>query len=151
MLSETSAQSYATLESREWGQGNAEARELPGKPEQGATSAAVWLAARNALAGASETVEIIHLLGATDGQISAVFQKTVLREAVFGAAVGTAIGIAAVLALGRQFAALDSGMTAGAGLMLADWLVIAAVPVAGVLLALVTARITIALALRAML
>ncbi|TAD76517.1 MAG: cell division protein, partial [Sphingomonadales bacterium] len=39
----------------------------------------------------------------------------------------------------------------GGGLMLVDWLVIAAIPVAGVLLALATARITIALALRDML
>jgi cell division transport system permease protein len=53
--------------------------------------------------------------------------------------------------LGQQFAALDSGMVSGGGLMLADWLMIAAVPVSGVLLALATARITIALALKDML
>jgi cell division transport system permease protein len=116
-----------------------------------ATAAAVWLAARNAFAGARETVEIIHLLGATDRQISAVFLRTVLREAAFGAVVGTALGACAVWLLGRQFAALDSGMASGGGLALTDWLVIAAVPLAGVLLALVTARITIALALKDML
>lgn len=116
-----------------------------------ATAAAVWLAARNAFAGARDTVEIIHLLGATDRQISAVFLSTVLREAAFGALVGTLLGVGAVLLLGQQFAALDSGMTSGGGLTLADWLVIGAVPVAGVLLALLTARITIALALKDML
>ncbi|HSJ77672.1 MAG TPA: FtsX-like permease family protein [Erythrobacter sp.] len=116
-----------------------------------ATAAAVWLAARNAFAGARDTVEIIHLLGATDRQISAVFLRTVLHEAAFGALVGAAMGAGAVWLLGQQFAALDSGMTSGGGLMLTDWLVIAAVPLAGVLLALLTARITIALALRDML
>lgn len=116
-----------------------------------ATAAAVWLAARNAFAGARETVEIIHLLGATDRQISAVFLRTVLREAAFGAAVGAALGVVAVWLLGQQFAALDSGMTSGVGLGLNDWLVIAAVPLAGVLIALLTARITIALALKGML
>jgi cell division transport system permease protein len=42
-------------------------------------------------------------------------------------------------------------MVGGGGLRLIDWLVIAAVPLAGVLIALLTARITIALALKAML
>jgi cell division transport system permease protein len=116
-----------------------------------ATAAAVWLAARNAFAGARDTVEIIHLLGATDRQISAVFLRSVLHEAAFGAVVGSVMGAAAVWLLGQQFAALDSGMTSGGGLLLVDWLVIAAVPLAGVLLALLTARITIAFALRDML
>lgn len=116
-----------------------------------ATAAAVWLAARNAFAGARDTVEIIHLLGATDRQISAVFLRSVLREAAFGAVVGTALGVAAVWVLGQQFAALDSGMASGGGLASVDWLVIAAVPLAGILIALLTARITIALALRDML
>jgi cell division transport system permease protein len=116
-----------------------------------ATAAAVWLAARNAFAGARDTVEIIHLLGATDRQISAVFLRTVLREAAFGALVGAALGAGAVWLLGQQFAALDSGMTSGGGLGFKDWLLIAAVPLAGVLIALLTARITIALALKDML
>ena len=116
-----------------------------------ATAAAVWLAARNAFASARETVEIMHLLGASASQIAAVFLRDVLREAALGAALGGVIGAGAVWLLGQQFAALQSGMVSGGGLTLADWLVIAAIPVAGVLLALATARITIALALRDML
>lgn len=116
-----------------------------------ATAAAVWLASRNALANHRETVEIIHLLGGTDRQITRIFLGTVLREAAFGALVGTALGLGAVALLGQQFAALDSGMAGGGGFASADWLVIAAVPLAGVLLALMTARMTIALALRDML
>ena len=116
-----------------------------------ATAAAVWLAARNAFAAARETVEIMHLLGASGRQIAAVFLRDVLREAAAGALLGAGLGLAAVWLLGQQFAALGSGMVSGGGLMLADWLVIATVPLAGVLLALVTARITIALALKDML
>lgn len=116
-----------------------------------ATAAAVWLAARNAFAAARDTVEIMHLLGASQRQISAVFLRDVLREAAFGAMLGTGMGVAAVWLLGQQFAALESGMVSGGGLMPADWLVIAAIPLAGLLLALVTARITIALALKDML
>jgi len=116
-----------------------------------ATAAAVWLAAKNAFAGARDTVEIMHLLGASQRQISAVFLRDVLREAMAGALLGTGLGVVAVWLLGRQFAALGSGMVSGGGLMLADWLVIGAVPLAGVLLAGQTARITIAHALKDML
>ncbi|MFN3990409.1 MAG: cell division protein FtsX [Erythrobacter sp.] len=116
-----------------------------------ATCAAVWLAARNAFATHRETVEILHLLGGTDHQVTAIFTRSVLREAVFGAALGSALGASAVWLLGQQFAALGSGLVAGGGLAPTDWLLLAAVPVAGVLLAVATARITIALALKAML
>jgi len=116
-----------------------------------ATAAAVGLSARNAFAAARDTVEIMHLLGASEGQIAAVFLRDVVREASFGAALGGIAGAAAVWVLGRQFAALDSGMVSGGGLLAQDWLLLAAIPVAGVLLALVTARMTIALALKAML
>jgi cell division transport system permease protein len=116
-----------------------------------ATAAAVWLAARNAFAAARDTVEIMHLLGASQRQITSVFLRDVLREAIFGAALGAGLGVAAVWLLGRQFAALGSGMVSGGGLVFADWLVIGAIPLAGVLLAGLTARITIALALKDML
>lgn len=116
-----------------------------------ATAAAVWLAARSAFSNHRETVEIIHLLGGTDAQVTRIFQRSVVRDAAFGALVGLALGLAAVWLLGQQFAALDSGMVGGGGLGWTDWLVIAAIPVAGVLLALITGRITIGFALRSML
>ncbi|MHA7820985.1 MAG: cell division protein FtsX [Erythrobacter sp.] len=116
-----------------------------------ATAAAVWLAARSAFANHRETVEIIHLLGGTDAQVTRVFQRSVVRDAAFGAVVGLVLGLAAVWLLGQQFAALDSGMIAGGGLRWQDWLVIAAIPVGGVLLALITGRITIGFALKSML
>lgn len=116
-----------------------------------ATAAAVWLAARSAFANHSDTVEVIHLLGGTDAQVTRIFQRAVLRDAAFGAIVGFLLGLVAVWILGQQFAALDSGMVGGGGLDWSDWLVIAAIPVGGVLLALITGRITIGFALRSML
>jgi len=56
-----------------------------------------------------------------------------------------------VLLLGQQFAALGSGMVAGGGLGWADWLAIAGIPFAGVLIAMFTARLTVLAALRKML
>lgn len=116
-----------------------------------ATAAAVWLAARNAFINHKETVEIVHLLGGTDNQVTRMFERSVLREAAFGAGIGLLIGLAAVWLLAQQFASLDSGMVGGGGLGLVDWVIIACIPVGGVLLALITGRITIGYALRSML
>jgi len=116
-----------------------------------AAGAAVWLAARNAFAAARDTVEIMHLLGASQRQIAGMFLREVLREAAFGASVGVLAGVGAVWLLGQQFAALDSGMVSGGVLRFTDWLAIAAVPLAAMLLALSTARITIERALGDML
>lgn len=116
-----------------------------------ATAAAVWLAARTAFSNHRDTVEIIHLLGGTDAQITRIFQRSVLRDAAFGAVLGLVLGLGAVWLLGQQFVALDSGMVAGGGLGWTDWAVIFLIPVGGVLLALITGRITIGFALKAML
>ena len=115
------------------------------------SAAAVWLAARSALGSNRETIEIIHLLGGTDGQLAALFQRSIGIDAAIGGGVGLLLGLAAVWGLGRQFAALDSGMVAGGGLAPLDWAILAAIPLAALLLAVLTARITVLAALRRML
>ncbi len=117
----------------------------------GTSAAAVWLASRSALGSNRATIEIVHLLGGTDAQIARIFQRSIGIDALLGGAVGLGFGISAVLLLGRQFAALGSGMIAGGGLGLPDWLAIAAIPLAGVLIAMFTARLTVLAALRKML
>jgi len=112
------------------------------------SAAAVWLAARSALGSNRETIEIIHLLGGTDGQIARIFQRSIGLDAAFGGTAGLAMGGAAVWLLGRQFAGLGSGMVAGGGLGPLDWALLAAIPVVGVLLAILTARLTVLSALR---
>jgi cell division transport system permease protein len=115
------------------------------------SAAAVLLASRSALGGNRGTIEIVHLLGGTDGQIARIFQRSIGFDAAAGGAVGLALGMAAVMVLGNQFAALGSGMVAGGGLGPLDWLVIAAIPLAGVGIAMATARLTVLSALRKML
>jgi len=115
------------------------------------SAAAVWLAARSALGSNRETIEIIHLLGGTDSQIAKIFQRSLGWDAVLGGIAGLAIGLTAILLLGRQFAGLGSGMVAGGGLDVVDWGLIGAIPLAGVILAMLTARVTVLSALRRML
>lgn len=113
--------------------------------------AAVWLAARSALGSNRETIDVIHHLGGTDGQIARIFQRSIGIDALLGGIAGLALGVGAIFVLGQQFAALGSGLVAGGSLALPDWLAIAAVPLAGVILAMLTARITVLGALRRML
>jgi cell division transport system permease protein len=114
----------------------------------GTSAAAVWLAARSALGSNHETIEIVHLLGGTDAQIARIFQRSVAFDAALGGLAGLALGLAAVLLLGKQFAALGSGMVAGGGLGPVDWAVLALIPVIGVALAILTARLTVLAVLR---
>jgi cell division transport system permease protein len=115
------------------------------------SAAAVWLAARSALGSNRETIEIVHLLGGTDAQIARIFQRSIGVDALLGGLVGLALGLAAILLLGRQFAGLDSGMVAGGALGAVDWGLLAAIPVTGVVLAVLTARVTVLAALRRLL
>lgn len=115
------------------------------------SSAAVLLAARSALGSNRDTIEIVHLLGGTDAQIARIFQRSVAFDAAAGGSVGLALGLTAILVLDEQFAALGSGLVAGGGLTPLDWVMIAAIPFAGVAIAMLTARLTVIGALRKML
>ena len=112
------------------------------------SAAAVWLAARSALGSNRETIEVIHLLGATDRQIARLFERSIALDAALGGAAGLTLGLGAVWLLGRQFSRLGSGMVAGGTLGPIDWALLAAIPLAGVAVAMVTARLTVLVALR---
>ena len=112
---------------------------------------AVWLAARSALGGNRDTIDVIHHLGGTDGQIANIFQRSIAIDAGIGGLAGLFMGLAAVMVLGRQFDALGSGLVSAGGLTLLDWALILAVPLVGIVLAMLTARATVLFALRKML
>jgi cell division transport system permease protein len=116
-----------------------------------ATISAVLLASRNALGNHREAIEIVHMLGGTDRQIARVFQRSMAFDAAAGGLAGLLLGVFAIVMLSGQFARLGSGMVAGAVLHWQDWIVIAAIPLAGVALAVLTARVTVLAALRRML
>lgn len=116
-----------------------------------ALTAAVLLAARTALGANRETIEIVHLLGGTDSQVAQVFQRSTGYDAAGGGAVGLALALVVILALGRRFAGLGAGLIDNGALIWSDWLLLALVPVLATLLAMITARLTVLHALRKML
>ena len=114
-------------------------------------AASVWLAARNALNTNRETIEIVHLLGGNDSQIARIFQRSILLDALIGGLLGPVLGFLAVLAMGAQFAALDSALVAGGDLSTGDWLLLGLVPLFAIAIAVYTARMTVLSSLRKML
>lgn len=114
----------------------------------GALAAAVLLAARSALGTNRETIEIVHLLGGTDSQIAGVFQRAIGVDAAGGGVIGLTLAAVVILAMGQRFSGLGAGLVENAALAWSDWLLIAAIPVAAMLLAMLTARITVMRTLR---
>ena len=117
----------------------------------GASAATVMLAARAALDTHRGTIEILHLMGATDLQVARLFQRRIALDAMFGGIAGL-VGAAIILVLvGSRVGALGSDLLGGGGF---DWrtaLLLFTLPAAGVLLATLTARATILRALGRML
>ena len=115
------------------------------------SAAAVWLAARSALGGNRDTIEVIHHLGGSDPQIARIFQRSIGIDAVLGGIAGLALGLTAVFLMGGRFSRLGSGLLGGGEFSALDWTVLALVPISGVVLAMITARLTVLSALRRML
>lgn len=113
-----------------------------------ATAAAVIIASRAALNTHKETIGVIHLLGGTDRQISRLFQRRIALDALLGGILGLICGTAIILLLGIQLSALGSGLVQSLGLSWYSWLIIGAIPILGMILAMVTARMTVMGALK---
>ncbi|CAN5168583.1 MAG: cell division protein [Pseudomonadota bacterium] len=114
-----------------------------------ATAAAIVLAARGALDTHRPTVEIMHGIGATDAQLTRLFERKIAVDAIAGAALGAAGAAAVLLLVGGAGAALAGDLTATAPLGATDLLLLALVPLAAILLAVAIAHWTLLGALRA--
>jgi cell division transport system permease protein len=116
-----------------------------------ATSAAVVLSARSALNTHRETINILHLLGASDGQIAGLFQRRIALDALFGGAAGLLLALVVMLLIGERVRAIGSELLGSAGLGIGGWLIIIVLPFAGAALSTISARITVLRALKAIL
>lgn len=113
----------------------------------GASAAAIVLAARAALDTHRSTIEILHGIGATDDQITALFQRKIAIDALAGSlAGGLAAGLSlALLAAGSAFL---GQLTGGVTLAKSDWAILAALPFALTALAAFVARSAVLARLR---
>lgn len=108
-----------------------------------ATAAVVVLAARGAHDGHRGTIEVLHLMGATDVQIARLFQRRIALDALLGCALGFSLAVMIVLTLATRLEATGSELIAAIALRWQDWALLCALPLSGVLLAAIAARRTV--------
>ena len=113
-----------------------------------ASTASVVLSARSSFEAHSDTIDIMHLLGSTQAQIARLFQRRIALDAAMGALIGTVLAAGVLWLLSRMAARLDSGLVSAGSFAPLDWLLLATVPIAGIALAVFTARLTVMRALR---
>ncbi len=111
------------------------------------TGAVVMLAARSALATHRATIDIMHLLGATDLQIARLFQQRMAIDAMFGSLLGVGATALMILLLGNRLIAIDAELAGMMTLPVPMMLQLLLIPIGGVILAMLTARITVRRAL----
>lgn len=112
-----------------------------------ATAAVVVLAARAALDSHRGTIDVLHLMGATDVQIARLFQRRIALDALLGGVAGFCAAMLVIVALGGRLEATGSDLLSVIGLPWAAWGLLLLLPVGCVLLAMLAARLTILRAL----
>jgi cell division transport system permease protein len=113
----------------------------------GAAAAAVVLAARGAIDTHRFTIEVMHGIGATDVQVTDLFQRRIAIDALAGSVAG-AVAAALVLLLLASGAAFAGELAGGDMLRGPDFLLLALLPVALTMLATWVARAAVLAALR---
>jgi cell division transport system permease protein len=113
----------------------------------GAAAAAVVLAARGALDTNRSTIDVMHGVGATDLQVTHLFQRRIAIDALTGSLIGAAAA-AIVLLLLATGAAFAGQLTGGATLGPTDFIILALLPIALTILATWVARAAVLTALR---
>lgn len=113
-----------------------------------ASMASVMLSARSSFAAHAETIDIMHLLGSTHAQIARLFQRRIALDAALGALAGCLLAAPVLWLLGQAAARLESGLVSAGSFGPLDWLLLATVPIGGIALAVLTARMTVLGALR---
>ncbi len=113
-----------------------------------ATAAVVVLAVRASINTHQSTIDVIHLLGASDTQIVRLFQRRIALDALFGGSVGLVLGLGILIILGNRMRTIGSELLGSAGFGWAGWLALLLLPVAGAVLAMVVARVTVLASLR---
>src|SRR5688572_12430425 len=94
----------------------------------GASAATVVLAARASLDMHRGTIEVLHLMGATDLKVARLFQRRIALDALFGGVVGL-VGAGVILTvIGNRVGALGSDLLGSEGLSFGSWLILFALP-----------------------
>jgi len=108
-----------------------------------ATAATVVHATRTALAVHRQQIEVLHLIGATDGYVARQFARRALWHGLLGGLGGLVLAWPALWGIGVLAQRLQGGLVPEVTLSSLDWLTLALLPLLAGLLAMVTARRTV--------
>jgi len=115
------------------------------------TAGTVVFATRTGLALHHDAIELLHIIGAHDSYVAWQFARRALVLGLKGGLIGLAFGAATLFALGRLAARLQGGTPVTFSLAPEHWMILALVPVAVALIAMLTARGTVMRSLASML
>jgi cell division transport system permease protein len=112
--------------------------------------AAIIFATRSGLAVHATIINLLHVMGARDAYIARQFQMQAMMLGIRGGIIGSAAAIVVVVILTIMSAGIDIALLPSAALSLAQWPLLFIVPVAAVMIAMATARVTVLRALAGM-
>ena len=98
---------------------------------------------RMGLAVHYQIVELLHLVGAQDSYIAREFQVHSLKLGFFGGLVGLILAAVTILGITQLLGQADTALLPALTLKPFEWLVLAALPFASALVAMLTARLTV--------
>jgi len=116
-----------------------------------ASAAVVIMTARAALGTHYATIEMLHLIGATDQQVCRLFQRRIAIDSAYGIMFGALVAVVLMAVIGWQLTGVTSGLGASAELGIGGWIFLALLPLLAIALAALTARVTLLRALKTML
>lgn len=108
-----------------------------------ATIGTVIFATRTGLAIHHEAIEVLHLIGAQDSYIARQFASRALMLGLRGGFIGLLLAAPTLWIVGTLARSLNSGYFPEFTLSLANWFVLASLPIVVSLIAMISARITV--------
>tara|TARA_R110000787_G_scaffold40869_8_gene101114 strand:- start:2436 stop:3329 length:894 start_codon:yes stop_codon:yes gene_type:complete len=108
-----------------------------------AAVATIVFATRAGLAIHQQVIELLHLIGARDGYISAQFQWQAFWLSVKGGIAGLALAAATLAALGYLMGRIESGLLPPLSLSPWQWVSLSAVAICATAISVLTARLTV--------
>jgi cell division transport system permease protein len=116
-----------------------------------ATAAIVTLSVRSAISSYAPTIETLHMIGAEDRTVAALFEYRYALSGLLGGAGGVVAATLVIVAMDGLLGEFGGGTIAELHLPLLGWAALVLIPVAMMVLALAAARRTVGRALRAQL
>lgn len=108
-----------------------------------ATMGTVVFTTRTGLAIHRDVIEVLHLIGAQDSYVAGQFSNRALALGLRGGLLSLALAVPTLLGLGHLAARMEGGLLPDVSLGIAQWSMVAILPVGVALLSAATARITV--------